>query len=283
MKRLLIASFVALFLSAISLAQDSTPQPSGTSAQAPTTTQPQAAQPQPPAPQNAPANAGAQPTAETGNARRISPGTVIPVQLSKSIDAKKIKSGDEVLAKVTEDLKTTKGDVVVPKDTKVVGHVTAAQARSKEQKESDLGIVFDHAVLKDGSEIKMPASIQAIIAPAGTNSNNASNGGGYDQSPAAAGSGGMPPGGGGGRSGGMGGNTASAPPPRPSGENAPSDAQTANNARGPITTKTQGVIGISDLKLTTAAPDSEQGSVVSSEKNNVKLESGTLMLLRVNN
>jgi hypothetical protein len=41
------------------------------------------------------------------------------------------------------------------------------------------------------------------------------------------------------------------------------------------------VVGIADLKLSAAA-NTAQGSVISSEKNNVKLESGTLMLLRVN-
>ena len=81
---------------------------------------------------------------------RVAPGTVIPVQLSKSIDAKKAKTGEEVKAKVTEDMKTQSGEVLIPKDTEVLGHVTAAQARSKEEKESDLGIMFDRAVLKDG-------------------------------------------------------------------------------------------------------------------------------------
>jgi|SRR5579863_1155140 len=281
MKRLFIASLAVFFLSGISMTQDSTPQ------QEPATAQPQAAQPQPPQAQTAPANPQAQQPAqqsgENGNGRRISPGTVIPVQLSKSIDAKKIKSGDEVVAKVTQDLKAANGEVVVPKDTKVVGHVTAAQTRSKEQKESDVGIAFDHAVLKDGSEIKMPSSIQAIIAPAGTTPNNASNGGSSDQPAMPGGGGGMPQSGSAGRPGGMGGNT---PPPAPSpqaaSDNAPTNAQTAGDARAPITAKTQGVIGISNLKLSTAAPNSEQGSLVSSEKNNVKLDSGTLMLLRVN-
>jgi hypothetical protein len=207
---------------------------------------------------------------------------VIPVQLAKTVDAKKIKSGAEVVAKVTEDLKTTNGDVVFPKDTKVIGHVTEAQARSKEQKESDLGIAFDHAVLKDGSEVKMPLSIQAIIAPPNANPSNGSSGG-YQQSA------GAPSGGGTSQAGtnsrGVGGNTTNtAPPPSaaPPSSDAPADAQASNGARPAITTKTQGVVGISDLKLTTAAPNAEQGSVVSSEKNNVKLESGTLMLLRVN-
>jgi len=38
---------------------------------------------------------------------------------------------------------------------------------------------------------------------------------------------------------------------------------------------------MSDVKLAANA-ENAQGSVVSSEKNNVKLESGTIMLLRVN-
>jgi len=77
---------------------------------------------------------------------------VIPVELTKSIDAKKVKAGDEVVAKVTMDLKTNSGEIVVPKDTKVVGHVTEAQTRSKEQKDSQVGIIFDRAVMKNGGQ-----------------------------------------------------------------------------------------------------------------------------------
>jgi hypothetical protein len=42
------------------------------------------------------------------------------------------------------------------------------------------------------------------------------------------------------------------------------------------------VVGISNLTLSPPANNSTEGSVVTSEKNNVKLESGTMMLLRVN-
>ena len=41
---------------------------------------------------------------------------------------------------------------MMPKDTQVVGHVTVAQIRNKEQKESQVGIAFDHAVMKTGDE-----------------------------------------------------------------------------------------------------------------------------------
>jgi hypothetical protein len=218
-------------------------------------------------------------TAQQAKAPWIAPGSVIPVQLTKSIDAKKTKSGDEVVAQVTQDMKTDSGDVIVPKGTKVVGHVTEVQARNKEQKESEVGIVFDHAMMKNGA-MQMPSSIQAIIAPPNANSAN-SNSSGYDQ-PVGVGGGGSPSSPGGGRSAGMGGGSAA-----PAASNMPSSAgvsapQTGTSSHGPISTKTEGVVGISDLNLTTAAPTPSQGSLVSSEKNNVKLESGTLMLLRVN-
>jgi hypothetical protein len=73
------------------------------------------------------------------------------------------------------------------------------------------------------------------------------------------------------------------PPPQAPSTNAPPDSssQAGGNAHEPITGKTEGVVGISNLRLAPAAQPA-QGSVLSSEKNNVKLESGTLMLLKVN-
>jgi hypothetical protein len=62
----------------------------------------------------------------------------------------------------------------------------------------------------------------------------------------------------------------------------PSDAKTGKNANVPITAETQGVVGMPDLKLESAGANSTQGSVVTSEKNNVKLDSGTMLLLKVN-
>jgi hypothetical protein len=219
---------------------------------------------------------------QTSPTPRIAPGSVIPVQLAKTIDAKKAKPGDEVVAKVTMDLKTSSGEVVVPKDTKVVGHVTEAQARNKEQKESQVGIAFDHAVLKDG-DVSLPMSIQAVIAPP-TNNNNANNAGSPDQS--------APAGGGSATSSPMGagrsGSTGSAGQTQPSNTapNAAGPEGTSNNAqqasaRPQITGNTQGVVGISDLKLE-PAQTAAQGSVLSSDKNNVKVEGGTFMLLKVN-
>ena len=219
---------------------------------------------------SSPSNPG---TGQSNPALRIAPGTVIPVELTKGIDAKKAKSGNAVEAKVTQDLKAENGEVIVPRDTKVVGHVTEAQPRNKEQKESQVGIAFGRAVIKNGGDISVPMSIQAIIASSGPSNNSTSaSAGPAAQAPSP---GGMSPGGGGGR---MGNGT---PPPStsPTPGEMPTGGGSVNTSHPPITAQTQGVVGISNLKLSTT--DATLGSVVSLEKSNVKLDSGTLMLLRV--
>lgn len=231
---------------------------------------------------NNPVQQKAQPQSPTSGRQtgtpRIAPGSVIPVELTKGIDAKKAKTGDPVEAKVTMDLKTNSGEVLVPKDTKVVGHVTEAQARSKEQKESQVAIAFDHAVMKSGENMALPLSIQAVISP------YAANGGGNNNAPnEGAGSSASQPSSGGtattGSRGGMG--TGTPPPQAPSGLPPDTSSQGGGNMHEPITGKTEGVVGISNLRLAPAAQPA-QGSLLTSEKNNVKLESGTLMLLKVN-
>ena len=224
-----------------------------------------------------PASNAGTPQAQTAGALRIAPGTVIPVQLSKTVDAKKAKTGDEVVAKVTQDLKTQTGEVLVPKDTKVIGHVTAAQARTKGEKQSELAIAFDHAVMKNGEDMPLPMSIQAVIAP----QNNAANAPGGNDTGAGANPGGSTPsyGGSSGR-GGMGGSQA--PPSASGSESMPSSSgntQSSKSAYPPINAQTQGVIGVPNVTLSSAQ---NGGPVMSSEKSNVKLESGTMLLLKVN-
>lgn len=271
MKNLLVEIFAGMILSGLCLAQDTPPSaPPDNSATSAQQTQGQAAQHE--------------------SHFRIAPGSVIPVQLTKTVDAKKAKTGDEVDATVTQDLKAASGEVVVPKDTKVVGHVTEAQPRGKDkdkdQKESEVGIVFDRAVTKDGSVSSLPMSIQAVIASQNQQNQaqpqNASNnsGGGMES----AGSQGATGSSAGGRSAPMGAGAstqgAGSFPETANQENDQTSTDTPRNARRSITANTQGVVGISDYKLSSG--DESKGSLVSSEKSNVKLESGTLLLLRVN-
>jgi hypothetical protein len=257
-KRLGAAVSVAAFLCSLSWTQEATL--SSTNGQSAQSTAPTFSSPS--------STAGNQPEPGTP---RIAPGIVIPVKLTKTVDARKAKPGDQVIVTVTQDLKTNSGEVIVPKDTKIVGHVTEAQARTKEQKESELGIAFDDAMATHG-ELKQLMSIQAIIAPPDDDSGN---GGGNAQ--------GGPVTGGGTTTSPMSGRSplSGAAPPRPLSTSG-TDAQAAGNARPPINGNTQGVIGMPGLKLEANTQNATLGSVVSSGKGSVKLESGTLMLLHVN-
>ncbi len=263
MRILLAEALAGMLLCGLCLSQNTTPAPADSSA----------------------LNAQQMParSTESGQTRepsRIAPGSVIPVQLTKTVDAKKAKTGDAVDAKVTQDLKAVSGEIVMPKDTKVVGHITEAEARSKEQKESKIGIAFDQAIMKDGSVASLPMSIQAVIATPSQHSENENAGGGGAPTNSAPGAG-FPPNGAGRSSGtGMG-----APQPRPgsypAGDELPNGRSGESNARQSITANTQGMVEIPNYTLTTSG-GTGQGSVVSSEKGNVKLETGTIMLLRVN-
>jgi hypothetical protein len=291
MKNILIGLFSAALLLGGAAAQDATapagtPQTSNptqpqTSSPADTRTPQQLPETQPPANQPSPQSAPQQPATQTqtpqassnsgqpGAIKRVAPGSVIPVQLTKSIDAKKAKTGDEVVAKVTMDLKSNSGEVVFAKDTKVVGHVTEAQARNKDQKESQVGIMFDKAVTKTG-DMQLPMSIQAVIAPQNPNSTDQ---GGTETATATTASGARPSS--------MNGSNQAQPPTTAPTNNASTGTDASASPRPQITGNTQGVVGFSNLNLA-AAPDATQGSVLTSDKSNVKLDSGTFMLLRVN-
>jgi hypothetical protein len=297
-KYLAITLVGALFAAGVSLAQSTPPSSNGQSGSPTSQSATQSANPAPPIAEPSMPQTQAQPPASQAQAPatgataqagplRIAPGNVIPVQLTKTIDAKKAKTGDEVVAKVTMDLKNNSGDIIVPKDTAVIGRVTEVQARNKDQKESQLGIAFDQAKLKTG-DMQMPMSIQAVIVLPSPNSTDSGNG-----APAQAGGSATPSA----SPSSMGGHAGS-PASAPSQQSQPAttdpiggtNAQTSDNARPNITGKTEGVIGIPNLKLENTPQNStqgqgalqEQGSLLSSDKNNVKLESGTLMLLRVN-
>lgn len=271
MNRILLAFSVTALLCGNLLAQS---QPSPNTTPGNPGTMPPETQAPPPT-QSAPAATTSTPT-NTAAVPKIAPGSVIPVQLTKSVDAKKVKTGDEVLAKVTQDLRNNAGAIIVAKDTKILGHVTEAQARNKEQKESEVAISFDQMVPKNGEAIQIPMSIQAIIAP--QNPNSASGSGGQQSAQPASNP--VPDNGGSNGRPGMGGTTpqpASAPPD----SSTPSAGSTGSQAQPQITGNTRGVVGISNLNLA-AASDATRGSVVSSENNNVKLDDGIFLLLRVN-
>ncbi len=192
-------------------------------------------------------------------------GTTICVALANSIDARKAKPGDAITARVTLPV-LANGKVIIPNDAKITGHVTLVKTRSHDSNESQIGIVFDRAVLKDGSEFPLALTVQAIGRTSQSAAEIASQEP-YSPSVATAPTPRQP---------GFPRRPQSADPPQPVRSDADSQA-----AQHPILdTGSHGTIGLPDLTLT-ESPDVASGSMVMSSKKNVKLDSGTEIILRV--
>ena len=197
-------------------------------------------------------------------------GTIIPAELSKSVDAKKAKAGDKIEAKTPVDL-LSHGKIVIPKNSKIIGHVTEAKARSKESPDSMVGIAFDRISMRDGRDVPIQAVVQAIARPLqnpALSSSTANDPGGMP-------SGGTPTYGGGGMGGGA------YPPERvasyPTGTSSGTDPSVPQGGTiAPLGPTSQGVVGMKGLSLRSAGP----ASVISSETDNVHLDSGTQLMLR---
>ena len=238
-------------------------------------------------------------TAQPGQASAsLASGTAINAALSGPVDSKKAKPGDAVTAHTTEAVKA-EGKTVIPKGTKLVGHVTQASARAKGESESAVGVVFDKAILKNGQEIPVNASIQALAAAqnstavAGSDLDAVGSAGGSAAGSAGAGGRGALGGVTSTAGGAVGGvtNTA-ANVGRTAGTTAGGAVNSAAgvagsskgavgglNAAGQLTSNSQGVFGLNGLNLAAATSSDTQGSVITSTGKSVHLDSGTRMLL----
>lgn len=213
---------------------------------------------------SATANQSTQPAAGEP-AARLSGRTALQVELGKSVDAKKAKPGDLVEAKLMQDVKSD-GQVVLHRGARLVGHLTEAQARSKEKPESRLGIVFEKAVGK-GEEFAFTAVVIALAPPRDGPTNIAGDSNSLSSGPAM---GGQPFGAGHA----VGGPSASAAP-------AVGAATRGLGGSGTLTAESRGAIGLPGVALKPSVVDGVQGTTVVSSDRNVKLESGTQMVLLV--
>ncbi len=213
------------------------------------------------APQAIPAPAGAATQAQSSSP--LPAGTIISIELSKSVDAKKAKVGDKIEATVPADL-LLHGKIVIPRDTKIIGHISDVKAHTKESPDSKVGIAFDRMVMKKGGEVPLQVVVQAVGRPLQlVDSQDHLNR--------------MPSGSASTSGGGMG-----APMPSRSEERVgaiPTGAAGSDTDSPPPTTMaplgptSQGMVGMKGLSLNV--------SVISSQTGNVRLESGTQMVLRV--
>src|SRR6266699_3092062 len=224
------------------------------------------------------ANTSTNASAQAGpNGASLASGTAINATLNGSVDARKNKPGDTVTARTAEAVKSD-GKVVLPKGTKLIGHVTQAKARAKGESESALGIVFDKAVLKNGEEAGLNVAIEAMAAAGGSMAGSGSAAGRGALGGVASTAGGAV--GGvtntaanvGGAAGGVVNSTANV-------ASHSAGAVGGLNASGTLMSNSRGVFGLNGLNLNTAASNSTQGSLITSTGKNVHLDSGTQLLL----
>jgi len=215
-----------------------------------------------PGPVSAPATPAQQP--QMGAPPQSAEAAVIPVQLAKSLDARKLKQGDPVEARITADLRAGDG-TVIPRGSKVMGHVTTATARAKGDSQSQLGLSFDQIAVKSGKELPLKATIQAVGPPPSY------GGPALNNEPVVPGAASPGPIGTGNPPAGLGAPSSNFPSnPSPGTAPPPGNQQSVSQ----ITPQSTGVVGLHDLQL-------EQGSILASSGKDVKLDAGSQILLRV--
>lgn len=82
-------------------------------------------------------------------------------ELEGKLDSKTAKAGDQVVLKTSQKIQTADG-TVIPKGSRLVGHVTEVQAHQKGHAASQMGLQFDRAELKGGRSLPIHSMIQSI-------------------------------------------------------------------------------------------------------------------------
>ena len=221
--------------------------------------------------------------------------------LSKPVDARKAKPGDPVTATNDRDAKSADG-TSIKRGSTLVGHVTKAQPLAKSASgsanaQSMLSVVFDKAILKDGREIPLNATIQAVSA-AESDATLASDIGGAGMSSVGSGAASARGAGGGllgsaggsvagglgatgGLAGGVGHGVYGAAGGVAGGTTHSGGAVGGLNSSGMLASGSKGVFGINGLDFASSSGGSE-GSAITSSTRNVRLDGGTRMLLANN-
>jgi hypothetical protein len=207
--------------------------------------------------------------AQTGTVKGGTPQAGQPVtaaavsaELTKRLDTKNAKQGDEVDARVTDAAKLADG-TELPRGTKLIGKVTDVKAKSKEDKSAHLAFNIDHAVLKDGKEMPVVVVVMAVTGPS--------------QGSTAA----MMPGAGA-SSGAAGGSSGSTSSPAPS--SAPTMADSGQSSAGGVLKSTQDRVPVGNMPgVMLTGPGNSAGSAGSLDASgdNISLGSGTKLILSV--
>lgn len=192
--------------------------------------------------------------------------------LTKSIETKTAKAGDELVLRSISDL-SVDGEIVISRGSQLTGRLVEVVLRDKENPDTLLAFSVEKAVLKNGAEIPLQAIVAALAAPRkeslatdptfGMLHSNEPKMVGGAQSAASSGSLGA------------------------SSKSSANAAVATANLIGKLDQPTildadsQGAVDIEGLKITWRLLAPPPVTVISSRSKNLKLDSGTQVLLRM--
>src|SRR5712692_1794902 len=208
--------------------------------------------------------------AQTGNSPPVS--SVFAV-LINSLESKKATAGQELILRTVSDV-VVNGEIVIPRDSKMLGHVTQVIYKGKDGAQSGLAIVIDKALKKDGTEIPVQAIIAAVAAPRnGSLSSDPAYGMMHSNEPKMTGTGA--------------GSAAGTGTLSPSSKTGSTAAVATADLKGrmdepfSLDENSQGAVGYEGLSLSWGLASPPPFTVFASKSKNLKLEAGTQILLRM--
>jgi hypothetical protein len=221
----------------------------------------------------------------TGSATdTTTPGTgelkPVKTELVSTLDTKTAKTGDKVIVKTTQTIKTADG-TEIPKGSKLLGQVAQVRPHSDASQNSAVAVNFDQAELKNGQTLPIHSLIQSVDPPEGSQSGAdtmASTAAGPTSGGAAASGGARTP------TGATGGSAPSASgAPTPGATSTPGTSQNASVAGRVVAGAGPNAIRTTDIPNIYLASDAALpvSGVLYSAKTDVHLDGGTQLVLGI--
>jgi hypothetical protein len=192
--------------------------------------------------------------------------------LNKPIETKTAKAGDELTLRAISDL-FVEGDLVIGRGSQLTGHIVEVANKDKDNPASVLAFSLEKVTLKNGTEVPLQAIVAALAAPRKDSlSTDPTFGMMHSNEPKMIG---------GANSAATSGNLSASS--KSSANAAVATANLTGKLDQPtvLDTNSQGAIDIEGVTITWRLISPPPVTVVSSKSKNLKLETGTQMLLRM--
>lgn len=94
-----------------------------------------------------------------GNLATIQRNSIIPTVLRTPVSSELSRKGDQVIAEVTKDIKSSDGKLLIPRGSKVYGQVAMVEEAGKVGQNAKIALDFDRLMLPSGKTLQLDASI----------------------------------------------------------------------------------------------------------------------------